>query len=208
MDMLTEPLPKSYEQLVSNPQYRQLITKIAHKYTKGSPVYWEDAVQIAHMKIIQAVQAGKFHSELAPSFSPWAATIARNAIVDFVRYEQRRNCRSLEEPISGTDLSLVDTIADESNQLEVVEHADLLQTVMRAIKKLAISHPERQYMILWQGLVTGKKQAQLAAELGVNQSEVSRRRKELLGRLAQELNLLPESGTSTVSIHHFNCAIA
>ncbi|MDJ0615957.1 MAG: sigma-70 family RNA polymerase sigma factor [Calothrix sp. MO_192.B10] len=206
--MVTQSLPKSYEQLLSDPQYRQLITKIAYKYTKGSSVYWEDAVQVAHMKIFQAVQAGKFRPQLAPNFSPWAATIARNAIVDFVRYEKRRNCRSLEETISGTDLSLADTIADESNQLEAVEQADLLQTVMQAIKKLAISHPERQYMMLWQGLVKGKKQTQLAAELGVNQSEISRRRKELLGKLAKELNLLPESATATVSMQNLNYAIA
>ncbi len=206
--MANKSLPKTYEQLLADPQYRQLITKIAYKYTRGSSVYWEDAVQVAHMKIIQAVQAGKFRPQLAPNFSPWAATIARNAIVDFVRYEKRRNCRSLEEPISGTDLSLADILPDQSNQLENVEHADLLQTVVQAIKKLAISHPERQYMLLWQGLVTGKKQTQLAAELGVNQSEISRRRKELLGKLTKELNILPESTTAKAPMQNMNYAIA
>ncbi|MEM7579267.1 MAG: sigma-70 family RNA polymerase sigma factor, partial [Cyanobacteria bacterium P01_A01_bin.80] len=94
------------------------------------------------------------------------------------------------QTIVGTDMPLLETIADKFNLLEAVERANIIRVAIETIKKLDESYPERGYLLLWQGLVQGKKQTLLARELKVTQGEVSRRRKELLQRLTQELGLV------------------
>lgn len=182
------------EQLLIDSKYREIVEKIARKHTRNSSMSWEDAAQTAHIKVFRMVQAGKFCSHQANNFYCWAATVARNAVIDFVRKETLRNCPSLDKAIPGTDVSLLDTVADKFDLLEAVERADIVIVAKEAIKKLAQLYPEREYLKLWQGLLEGKKQTQLALDLQITQSEVSRRRKELLQRVAEELGLLqPEA---------------
>ena len=179
-----------YETLLVDREYRSLVEKIARKHTRGSTISWEDAAQTAHEKVLGALRAGKFCQKRMQQFYPWAATVARNVIVDLIRFEQRRNCQSLHQTIVGTDMPLLETIADKVNLLEAVELSNLIRVIIETIKKLDESYPERRYLLLWQGLVQGKKQTLLARELEVTQGEVSRRRKELLQRLTQELGLV------------------
>ena len=178
------------EQLLIDSKYREIVEKIARKHTRNSSMSWEDAAQTAHIKVFRMVKAGKFRTHQVNNFYCWAATVARNAVIDFVRKENLRNCSSLDKNMAGTDVSLLDTVADKFNLLDAVERADIVIVAKEAIKKLAQLYPERGYIKLWQGLVEGKKQTQLAVDLQITQSEVSRRRKELLERIAQELGLL------------------
>ncbi len=185
----TEPC----EKLLIDLKYQQIVEKIARKHTRNSSMSWEDAAQTAHMKIFQMLKAGKFNYHQAHNFYSWAATVARNAVIDFVRKEKLRSCPSLDKTIVGTDVSLLDTVADKFDLLDAVERADVVIVAKEAIRKLAQLYPERGYLKLWQGLVEGKKQTQLALELKITQGEVSRRRKELLERVSQELGLVEPS---------------
>ncbi|MEA5598766.1 sigma-70 family RNA polymerase sigma factor [Rivularia sp. UHCC 0363] len=178
------------EQLLIDSKYRQLVEKIARKHTRNSSMSWEDAAQTAHIKVFQAVKAGKFSIHQAHNFYCWAATVARNAVIDFVRKEGRSSCQSLDKIIAGTDVSLLDTVASELDLLDAVERADIVIVAKEAIIKLAQQYPDRGYLKLWQGMVEGKKQTQLAIDLKITQGEVSRRRKELLERVNQELGLV------------------
>ncbi len=179
-----------FEEILVNPEHQQRVKLIAKKYTRGTSVAWEDAFQTAQIKLLEAVKAGKFRQGGIKNFYHWAMVVARYEIIDFVRKESRRSCQSLDERIPGTDVSVLDTIADEFNLSDTVVRADLVSRVRQAVKKLSLCYPERGYLQLWQGLVQGKKQIQLAADLQVSQGEISRRQKELVGRLAQELGLL------------------
>ena len=193
--MLSRELGESREQLLVDSKYRQLIERIARKYAaQNHSIDWQDAAQTAHIKVLQGMKTGKFSRQEVQEFYPWAATVARNAVIDFVRREKKRNHQSLNKNLIGTNIPLLDTIADEFDLWDVVERANLVIKARQIIKKLALSYPKREYLKLWQGLIQGKNQTQLALDLGITQGQVSRRRKELLKHLAQELELLePEA---------------
>lgn len=190
--MLSIELAESQEQLLFDRKYRQLVEKIARKYTQNYSISWEDAAQTAHFKILQGLRTGKFiqkGQKGTEEFYPWAAIVARNAVIDFVRGEKKHNRQSLDRKISGTDVSLLDTIADQFDLWDAVERANLIIKVREIIENLALSYPKREYIKLWKGLVQGQSQTQLASELGITQGQVSRRRKELLHQVAEELGL-------------------
>ena len=177
-------------QLFHHPNYRQMIEKIARKNTRGTAIDWEDAAQTAHVKLFQAVTAGKFNGEIN-QFYRWSKKVARLAIIDLMRHEKKRHCTSLDQTIPGTNLSLLDTIQDEFNVLDGVERTDLINRAIAAISALDQRYPNRGYQKLWQGKVQGKTQVELLADLGLkSQGAVSKRWRELLERIAEDLGLL------------------
>ncbi|MCG6135026.1 MAG: sigma-70 family RNA polymerase sigma factor [Nostoc sp. LLA-1] len=179
-----------YQEILVRLDYRQRLEKIARKYTNGTGLYWEDAFQIAHLKVLMAFQAGKFKQGSIEQFYYWAVTVARCVIIDSVRKESLRKYQSLDDKIPGTDIFLLDTIPDEFNTSEAIERADLILKALESIYELEKYYPHRNYLKLWQGKVDGKTQTQLATELRISQGEVSKRWQELLGRIAELLGLL------------------
>jgi RNA polymerase sigma factor (sigma-70 family) len=192
MVMVTQlaPMRHSYESLLAAPDHQQRIKRIARKQTRGTTIDWEDAAQAAQIKILQALRQGKFHQGEPEAFYRWATTVARFEIIDLVRKEQHRRHTSLDAALPGTDLARLDTIADEFNAADNLERTDLVLRAIAAITELDQRHPDRGYLILWQGQVAGKKQTQLAADLGVTQGEVSKRWRELVGQVAAALGLV------------------
>lgn len=182
--------PHPYERLLIVLEHCQRIERIARKQTRGTTIAWEDAAQVAQLKVLQAVREGKFRQGGAVEFYRWAATVARFEIIDLIRKEKYRHGVSLDAAIPGTDLLLSDTIPDEFNALDSLERTDLVLRSLEAIRELDQRCPERSYLELWQGQVQGKKQTQLAMELGLSQGEVSKRWKELVGKVAEALGLL------------------
>jgi RNA polymerase sigma factor (sigma-70 family) len=183
-----------YQELLRDWYYCQKLEKIARKYTKNTSLSWEDAVQVSHLKIFQAVQAGKFKEGGVEQFYHWATTVAKCEMIDFVRKEKLRNCQSLDCNIPQTDIPLLDTIPDEYNALDALERADLIIQAIEAIHQLDQSYPHQQYLQLWQSKIDEKTQTQLAAELGISQSEVCKRWQELVERIAEALGLLEFEG--------------
>lgn len=188
--MQPKPLAKTVTHLLIDEQHQELITKIARKYTRGSSVSYEDAAQTAMMKVYEAVNAGKFHQGGMEEFQRWATVVARFEIINFVKKECLRNHQSLDAAITGTDISLVETIPDEFNLLDAVARADLVCKAKQAIIDLDSRYGDRGYLTLWQLMVAGKNQTQQASALGISQGEVSKRWKELVGRVAIELGLV------------------
>jgi len=182
---------KSIADLQIDASHQEVIVKIARKYCYAN---WEDAAQTAMMKVYEAVKAGKFHQGGVVEFQRWATVVAKYEILNFVKKESLRSHQSLDATIIGTDVCLVDTIADEFNLLEAVARADLIIKAKQAIIDLDSLHPKRGYLKLWQLMVAGKTQTEQAFALGVSQGEVSKRWKELVGRVAIALGLLePEA---------------
>ncbi|NJR67679.1 MAG: hypothetical protein HC771_02680 [Synechococcales cyanobacterium CRU_2_2] len=91
-------------------------------------------------------------------------------------------------PLPGTDLAVLDTIADQFDASETLERNDLLGQAIAAIHELDQHYLARGYLKLWQGQVQGKKQTQLATDLGITQGEVSKRWRELVARIADMLS--------------------
>jgi len=182
------------DRLLLDQQHRQRVEILARKNTQGTSISWEDAAQEAQEKVLQAARSGKFRKGGVEEFYRWAATVAQNAIIDLIRREHRRqgpwSWHSLDQQIPGTDMTLWDIIADDFNLWDVLERADLVSKVPEIIETLDQRYPKKRYLQLSQGLVAERTQSQLAAELGVGQSEVSKRRKELSLRIGKELGLL------------------
>jgi hypothetical protein len=61
--------------------------------------------------------------------------------------------------------------------------SDLVERAIAAIVALDQAHPEKCFLQLWQAKLTNKRQADLAAELEITQSAVSKRWKELTQQL-------------------------
>jgi RNA polymerase sigma factor (sigma-70 family) len=190
--MQSKSVVKPITHLQINATHQEVIAKIARKYTRGTSISWEDAVQTGMMKVYEAVNAGKFQHGGIEEFQRWATVVARYEILNFVKKEDRRSHQSLDVIITGTDLSLVDTIPDEFNLLETVARADLVIKAKQAIINLDTCYPKRGYLKLWQGKLQNKTLTQIGYELGISQGEASRRWKELVGRVAIELGLLQD----------------
>ncbi len=186
----------AYEPLLTAPEHQQRIRRIARKQTRGTTIDWEDAAQAAQIKILQALRSDKFHQGGPDAFYRWATTVARFEIIDLVRKEQHRHHASLDATLPGTELARLDTIADEFNAGESLERTDLVLRAIAAITELDQRHPDRGYLILWQGQVAGKKQTQLAADMGVTQGEVSKRWRELVGQVAAVLGLVSSTAVN------------
>jgi RNA polymerase sigma factor (sigma-70 family) len=192
--VLHSPLNPDFErleQLLMNPEHLQRVERIAKKQTKGLvSVSWQDAQQIAQIKLIQVVRAGKFRHGGEPEFYRWAATVARCEIIDFVRKEKpQQSYLSLDQVIPGTDSTWLEHLPDELNLLNSVELADLLLQAREAITALDQTYPDKKYLQLWQGLVQDQTQTQLAAALGITQGAVSKRLQELIARTAEALGM-------------------
>jgi RNA polymerase sigma factor (sigma-70 family) len=195
--MITKMPPQQhlYEKLLIDSEHQQRLTRIARKQTQGSSIDWEDAVPIAQMKVLQALRSGKFRQGGAAEFYRWAATVARFEIIDLVRKAKINPCSSLDANLPGTNLAVIDTIVDEFefDAAETTERADLVVRAVAAITTLDRQYPERGYQILWNGQAAGTKQAQLAAEIGITQGEVSKRWQEMVGRVAKLLGVFSSS---------------
>jgi RNA polymerase sigma factor (sigma-70 family) len=191
---MLEEASEFYEVLLLTKEYRLIVERIARSHTINTTISWEDAVQTAYTKVWQAIQSGKYTEDEVKEFYHWAAKVAKNAIIDLVRKEKHQKWQSLDQNIPGTNVSLVDTVADKFDLPEAIEYEDLLLKTIQIIEQLDLLYPERGYLQLWEGLKQGKNQSQLAAELNLNQGTISKRRKELSLKVAQMLGLFELDG--------------
>lgn len=177
------------EQLLTRQSHHQRIERIARSITKGIDLAWEDAAQAAHFKVLEAAQNGKFHYGGTEEFYRWATRVARTTIIDLVRQEYRRSHISLNRPVAGTDLTLMDIVPDPSQSWEDMEHTDLRLKVREAIAELDQRYPQRHYRQIWNDRVQGLTQAQIAQHLHISQGAVSKRWQELALRVLEYLGL-------------------
>jgi RNA polymerase sigma factor (sigma-70 family) len=190
--------PISIKQLVTNPAYRLRVEKIARRFTGSvSSLIWEDVAQEAHEKVIQALQAGKFQYQTAEKLYGWAATVAHNEISDIVKREQnfrkRFPCWSLDQTIPGTDVTLSETLASSSEDLlACIERQEQVKNLNKVVDKLDQAYPDRNYLQIFRMKCSTepKTQAQIAQELNLTQSAISKRLRELAGLIAEELEIL------------------
>jgi RNA polymerase sigma factor (sigma-70 family) len=195
-----------YRARLVSPEILDQLDRIANsQINRSDQVDLEDARQSVLAKLCTKLDAGKFHGDES-DFIRWVSVVAKNHIRDLVRASQRHaHIDSLDEELGESGQTLLDrTITanplDEADQslLDILEMVDQHIRLRAAIHDVDQRDPQRQYLKLWQGMVAEKTQGQIASELGLKrQSDVSRRRKELIARLAIELGESPpNSGKS------------
>jgi RNA polymerase sporulation-specific sigma factor len=165
---------------------RKILEKIARKQTRNTGLEWEDAAQVAYEKIWYLTQQGKFYTGDVDDFCRWAAKVAYFAIIDYRRQSKNQQLAiSLDQVVPGTDISLLEALVFEFDALEAIAKADLLHHVVSIITEIDQRYPQYHYLKIWQGLLQGKKQLEIAAELRIDRPEICRRWKNIRQYVAE-----------------------
>jgi RNA polymerase sigma factor (sigma-70 family) len=176
--------------LFDDPEYQRKFKAVIAKYAnRNHHINQEDAAQTIKLKIIQALKKGKYNPEWG-NFHHWCLTVTRFAMIDLVRKSQRHpTVISLDQNLKGTDIPISETISDDFNLLDSLEKAELINRVKSIIFSLNKSYPQRNYYKLFLAKIAGKTQAEIALDLNITQSAVSKRWKELIFRITEEIQL-------------------
>ncbi|MDO9536302.1 MAG: RNA polymerase sporulation sigma factor SigK [Bacillota bacterium] len=199
---LTTKEEKKYLKLLSNgdEDARQVLIErnlrlVAHvvKKFESLPEDKEDLISIGTIGLIKAINT--FDSTKGARLATYAAKCVENEILMHIRARKKnRQEVSIHEPIGvdkdGNEICLEDILGSSpEGVLDEVELILLNEKLKRVIKKLQAR--ERKVLIMRYGL-EGKKrytQKDVAGELGISRSYVSRIEKKILFKIAEEFEL-------------------
>ena len=158
----------------------RLCAHIARKYTV--PGYdQDDLISIGTVGLIKGVNT--FRPGSGTQLSTYCARCIENEILMCLRASQKRKGEmSLQDPIGtdseGNEITLIDVLGTDEDEIHgQVERRISLQTVRRLVTS-CLRGRERTVIELRYGLLDGRIHAQqeVAAQLGISRSYVSRRR--------------------------------
>ena len=168
----------------------RLVVFIARKF-ENTGVMLEDLISIGTIGLIKAVNT--FSPEKNIRLATYASRCIENEILMFLRKSsQFKNEVSIDEPLNtdydGNELLLCDILGSDPDEVNQHMEDELeRRQVLGAVAKL--NPRECQIMELRFGL-NGKKehtQKQVADQLGISQSYISRLEKKIIRRLKDEL---------------------
>ncbi len=153
----------------------------------------EDLISIGTIGLIKAINT--FDHTKGVRLATYAAKCVENEILMSIRANKKnRQEISLHEPIGldkdGNEICLLDVLGSDSDEvLDEVEMILLDEKLKRVVKKLKLR--ERKILLMRYGLEGGRKhtQKEVAGELGISRSYVSRIEKKILSRIAEEFQL-------------------
>lgn len=171
----------------------RLVVYIAKKF-ESSGIGLEDLISIGTIGLIKAVNT--FSKEKNIKLATYASRCIENEILMFLRKSsQYKHEISIDEPLNvdwdGNELLLSDVLGTDNDIVNVnieneVEH-ELLRELVSAL-------PEREKKIMEMrfGLKNGKEmtQKEVADEIGISQSYISRLEKKIIKRLKKDLERL------------------
>ncbi len=171
----------------------RLVVYIAKKF-ENSGVNLEDLISIGTIGLIKAINTFKMDKNI--KLATYASRCIENEILMHLRRANRiRGEVSLDEPLNvdwdGNELLLSDVLGTEQDviytHLEEEVNKNLLNYAMSTL-----SGREKQLMEMRYGLVSGKEmtQKEVADELGISQSYISRLEKKIIYRLQREIKKL------------------
>ncbi|MBE6032591.1 MAG: RNA polymerase sporulation sigma factor SigE [Clostridiales bacterium] len=171
----------------------RLVVYIARKF-ESAGVNMEDLISIGTIGLIKAVNT--FNPEKNIKLATYASRCIENEILMFLRRNSRIRAEvSFDEPLNvdwdGNELLLSDILGTEEDEVyghleEEVNH----KLLHYAMKKLTCR--EQQIMEMRFGLVSGKEmtQKEVADQMGISQSYISRLEKKIILRLQKEIRKL------------------
>ena len=168
----------------------RLVVFIAKKF-ENTAVGMEDLISIGTIGLIKSVNT--FNPEKKIKLATYASRCIENEVLMYLRHTSRMKCEvSLDEPLKtdwdGNELLLSDVLGTEGDLVSrgVEEDAEK-QVLSCALSRLAPR--ERRIMNMRFGLSGGKEmtQKEVADELGISQSYISRLEKRILSRLQTEM---------------------
>ena len=165
----------------------RLVAHVAKKYNSSEDDN-EELISIGTVGLIKAVSS--FNTEYGSKFSTYAIRCIENEILMYFRNKRKsKNDVSLYEPIGmdkeGNQIHLVDVI--ENNDKEVYEKVQQKSYILKLNKNMQRILSDREYEIICKryGLFDGNEytQREIAKELGISRSYVSRIEKKALEKL-------------------------
>ena len=168
----------------------RLVVFIARKF-ENTDVGLEDLVSIGTIGLSKAVNT--FDPEKKSKLATYASRCIENEVLMHLRRTSKTRMEvSLDEPLridwDGNELLLSDVLGTESDLVyrDLEEHAER-QQLSSALSRL--SPRERKIMQLRYGLNGSREmtQKEVADQLGISQSYISRLEKRILGRLYVEM---------------------
>lgn len=171
----------------------RLVVYISKKF-ENAGINLEDLISIGTIGLIKAVNTFKIDKNI--KLATYASRCIENEILMHLRRTNKiKGEVSLDEPLNvdwdGNELLLSDVLGTEQDviytHLEEEVNRNLLHYAMATL-----SGRERRLMEMRYGLVSGKEmtQKEVADELGISQSYISRLEKKIIGRLRREIKKL------------------
>lgn len=167
----------------------RLVAHVAKKYQNldDNP---EDLISIGTIGLIKAVIT--FDSDKGNRLAAYASRCIENEILMYLRSRKKTSKEvSLYEPIGtdreGNEIQLYDII--ESNEPDISDRIQLKEDILNLYKKVEdkLSHREKLILKMRYGLYNGEKytQREIAAQLGISRSYVSRIEKSAIEKLRE-----------------------
>ena len=168
----------------------RLVVYIAKKY-ESSGVGIEDLISIGTLGLVKAI--GTFRSDKNIKLATYASRCIENEILMYLRKKSSRQGEiSIDEPLNvdwdGNELLLSDILGDDSEDGDVGEalrRREEQQTIRRAVA--ALCERERQLIEMRYGMNGHREmtQKEVADEMGISQSYISRLEKKVIARLRE-----------------------
>ncbi len=177
--------PKAKEQLILHNM--RLVAHVAKKYL-NSDEEQEDLISIGTIGLIKAVST--FDRDYGSRFATYAVRCIENEMLMYFRSRRRLRCEvSLYEPIGtdkdGNQIQLFDVV--ENDEKDIVENLENQQFIERIHKNMQNALTDREDMIIRKRYGLGGEreytQREIAAEIGISRSYVSRIEKRALEKL-------------------------
>ncbi|GGH74562.1 RNA polymerase sporulation-specific sigma factor [Pullulanibacillus pueri] len=169
----------------------RLVVYIARKF-ENTKINIEDLISIGTIGLIKAVNT--FNPEKKIKLATYASRCIENEILMYLRRNNKRKTEvSFDEPLNvdwdGNELLLSDVLGTD----EDIITRDMEKKIDRTLLKKAIlllNDREKEIMELRFGLAGGKEKTQkdVADQLGISQSYISRLEKRIIKRLQKEFN--------------------
>lgn len=168
----------------------RLVAHISKKYFSAVSD-GDDLISIGTIGLIKAVDT--FHSDKGSKFSSYAAACIQNEILMVLRSGKKSALDiSMNEPIDtdrhGNVLTLMDIIAVDDTISDDIDTSIKCEKLRRMIRE-ELTPSERDMIVRRYGLSGQKPQTQreIAADMGISRSYVSRLEKKILERMRKKL---------------------
>lgn len=170
----------------------RLVIYIAKKF-ENSEVDLEDLISIGSIGLIKAINS--FDKDKNIKIATFASKCIANEILMHLRkISKSKNEVSLDEPINidteGNELLITDLVGEDENPQSEVEKQTEKNALWCILNRL--NEREKEIMTLRYGLngCEEKTQKEVADDLGISQSYISRLEKRILSRMKKEMQKL------------------
>ena len=168
----------------------RLVVYIARRF-ENTGVGIEDLISIGTIGLIKAV--GTYRTDKNIKLATYASRCIENEILMYLRKNANRKGEvSFDEPLNtdwdGNELLLSDVLGTDADVVMRPIEEDVDRSLLAAAME-ALSPREREIITLRFGLGGSREQTQkeVADQLGISQSYISRLEKRIIGRLKKEI---------------------